>query len=132
MPGPVAIFHNACEYQIRGEFDLSAAAAVTATRGDDMTVVKTGVGAYTVTIKGVKAIKLVELLGRQAEFTGTVPATALGVRIATVTQSAGTDDIVITINTTANPTSGANTDTTAATTVAFEVTIRNCKMTSPI
>jgi hypothetical protein len=123
---------NACQYDISGEVDLSAAAAVTATRGDDMTTVKTGTGLYTVTIKGNKGFMLVELLGRDANFTQGKPTTALGVRVSTVTQTAGTNDIVITLNTMAAATNGIDTDGTAAVTVAFRVLIRHCKMGAPI
>lgn len=130
----VQIVHSACEYAIRGEIDLSAAAAVTATRGDDMTSVKNGgAGSYSVTIKGNKGLMLVETLKRHAEFTGgTMPATALGCKVTTVTQTAGTNDIVINITTMANPTSGAATDGTAAVTVSFEVVLRHCKMGAPL
>lgn len=129
----VQIVHNACEYAVRGEVDLSAAAAVTATRGDDMTLVKTGVGTYTATIKGNKGIMLIETLKRYANFTGgTMPATALGCKVTTVTQTAGTNDIVINITTMASATSGAATDGTAAVTIAFEVVIRHCKMGAPL
>lgn len=125
-------FQNECEWVIRGEFDLSSAAAVTATRGTNMTTTKTGTGTYTVVLKDTQVLQLVELLHRDANFSGTVPATATGVMITTVTQSASTGDITITVVTTASPTTGAATDTTAATTVDFEVVIRTCRLVSPI
>ncbi len=128
MASPNSITHNAGEYVIRGQVDLSAGAAVVATRGDNLVTVKAATGSYNVTMKGVNAVRLVEILDGRANFMGTVPATALGVRVNTVTQTAGTDDVVINLRTMALPTSGADTDTTAATTVSFQVVIRTLKM----
>lgn len=126
-----SIIHNACEYTIRGQIDLSAGAAVTANRGDDQTVSKTATGTYTVTVKGVKAIRLVEVLDQRVNFANGVPVTALGCRISSVTQTAGTDDLVIVIKTSATG-GGADTDVTGATTLSYEVTLRNCKMGAPL
>ncbi len=132
MPNITAVNQNACEWQIKGELDISAAAAVVALRGDNMTPLKTATGTYTVTIKNAGALQLVQLLNRHANYTATVPATALGVRVSTVTQNATSGDIVITLVTTALPTSGAATDGTAATTIAFQVVIRICQFDSVI
>lgn len=127
----VAIFQNEFEWHVRGSIDLSAAAAVTAIRGTNMTATKTGTGAYSVVIKGNSALKLYEVISSHAEYSGAnAPATALGVRVVSVTQAA-TDDITIVLNTTALPTSGAATDGTAAVTVNFEVIIRFGRNTSP-
>lgn len=132
MPTVTATINNECEWHLRGEFDISAAAAVTATRGSNYTTTKIGTGTYTVVLKDSSALQLVEILHREANYSATVPATALGVFISTVTQSASTGDITITIVTTAAATSGAATDGTAATTIDFEVVLRICKLVSPI
>lgn len=134
MPNITQINQNEFEWQIRGEFDLTSAAAVIAgsVRGTGMTVVKGATGRYDVTVKGTAALRLVRILNRRANFTATSPATATGVQITTVTQNAGTDDIVITIFTTANPTTGAATDTTAATTISFEVVLQTAQMSAVI
>lgn len=128
-----AVVNNACTWSINGELDLSAAAAVVALRGDNMTATKTGTGQYTVVLKNSGALQLVELLNREANFTGaTRPASALGVSLDTVVQSTTTGDITIVITTLTNPTSGAAADGSAAVTVSFGLIIRTCKLVSPI
>lgn len=128
-----AVVNNACTWTVQGELDLSAAAAVVAIRGDNMTVTKTGTGQYTVVLKNSGNLQIVELLGREANFTGaTRPATALGVSLDTVTQSTTTGDITIILTTLALPTSGAATDGTAAVSIAFGAVIRTCRLVSPI
>lgn len=132
MPTLSTVFNNEFEWVLRGEFDLSAAAAVTATRGTNFTTTKTGTGTYTVVLKNAQALQLVEILSREANFSGTFPATATGVTVTTVTQNATSGDITITIVTTSGPTTGAATDTTAATTVDFGVVLRIGRLVSPI
>lgn len=132
MPNITGVFNNECEWTIRGEFDISAAAAVLASRGTNTTVTKTGTGTYSVVLKNTGVLQLVEILHRKANYSATVPATALGVFISTVVQNATTGDITITVVTTAAATSGAATDGTAATTIDYEVVVRTCKLTSPI
>lgn len=127
------VINNACTWVVQGELDLSAAAAVVAIRGDNLTATKTGTGAYSVVLKNSGALQVVELLGRDANFTGaTRPATALGCCLDSVTQNATTGDITFVITTLALPTSGAATDGTAAVTVAFGAIIRTCKLVSPL
>lgn len=131
MSNIVSRFINEHRWEIEGQIDLSAAAAVTAFRGSAMTAAKTATGTYTVTIAGSEALKLVEILDSSVDFTGTVPATATGCRISSVTQSSSgvaNEPIVITIKTMASPTTGADTDTTAATTLTFRVVLRVGKM----
>lgn len=126
-------FMNEHRFEMEGEIDLSAAAAVTAYRGLG-TAAKTAVGTYTVTIPGAigQGLMVVELLKRAITFAGTVPAAATGCRIVSVVQSASDGSIVITIKTSASPTTGADTDTTAATTLSFSVVWRTQKMTAQL
>lgn len=127
-----ARIQNEFEWQIRGQADISAAAAVTAYRGTNQVVTKTAVGTYTVVVKGNEALKLVELLNEQAWFSSTVPAGATGVRVASVVQSSTTDDITITLKTMASPNTGADTDLSAATKINWDVVIRVGKMGNPL
>jgi hypothetical protein len=127
-----SVINNECSYIIQGEIDINSSAAVLATRGSQLTTTKTGTGTYQVVLKDTSVLQLVEVLHREANYSVTVPATALGVGVTTVTQSASTGDITITIVTTAAATSGAATDGTAATTIDFEVVIRTCRLVSPI
>lgn len=133
MSVATSIVNNVFTWRIEGELDLSAGAAVVAIRGDNMVAVKTATGQYTVTIKNSGALQVVELLNREASFTGTGrPVTALGVTLDTVIQNATTGDIAILITTLANATSGANTDGTAAVSISFGTTIRIGRVNSPI
>jgi hypothetical protein len=132
MPNLNELQNNECQYTIRGEFDINSSAAVIAQRGTAIVVTKTGTGTYTAVLKNSQIMQLVEILHREANYSATVPATALGVFVSTVTQSTTTSDITITLVTTALPTSGAATDGTAATTITYEVVIRTCQMNSPI
>lgn len=52
MPTMAAQHWNVGEIEVNFEFDLSTGAAVTATRGDDIVVTKTGTGLYTVRVVG--------------------------------------------------------------------------------
>lgn len=132
MPTVNATINNECEWHLRGEIDINSSAAVLATRGSNYTTTKTGTGTYTVVLKDTAALQMVEILHREASYSASVPATALGVFISTVVQNASTGDITITLITTAAATSGAATDGTAATTIDFEVVLRICKLVSPI
>lgn len=128
-----SLVSNACTWIIQGEVDLSAAAAVVAQRGDNLTFTKTGTGTYTCVYKNTGNLQLVKILNRVANFTGAnAPATALGTAVTTVVQNATTGDITITFVTTALPTSGANTDGTVAVTVSVYAALQICQLNSPI
>jgi hypothetical protein len=133
MSTATGIINNLFTWVVQGELDISAGAAVVAIRGDNLSATKTGTGQYTVVLKNSGALQLVQLLGRDANFTGaTRPATALGCCLDTVTQNATTGDISFVITTLALPTSGAATDGTAAVTIAFGAIIRIGQLASPI
>lgn len=130
----ISIQNNLNTHLIEGEFDLSAAAAVTATRGDSITVTKTGVGAYTVRLaardQGSPAV--FEVLNRDANLSNGTPAGALGVKVMGITVDSAQvtkDDILIAIVTTATAGgTGAAADSTAAITVDFRVKVRTRKV----
>lgn len=119
----VPAFHQCSnEWVIRGQVDISAGAAVTATRGTGMSTTHPAAGTYTVTVAQCN-LTLIEVVSAMACFSGTVPATALGVRVNTVVQNADLS-LTIGLKTMANATTGADTDTTAATTLNFQVVLR--------
>lgn len=129
MANKTSTYTNERRLEIEGQIDLSAAAAVSAGRGTGFTFTKTAAGTYTAVLAGAfVAGKLVEILDESANFANTVPATALGVRISSIAQDSTTDAITITLKTSALPTSGADTDTTAATTLSFRCVLRVGKM----
>lgn len=129
MPNTVTRFSNEHRYEIEGQIDLSAAAAVTAVRGTGLSAVKTATGTYTVTLTGPSALKLVEVLDQHSNFCNGVPVTALGTRVSAITQSSTdtNDPITIVIKTSATG-GGADTDVTGATTISFRCVLRVGKM----
>lgn len=131
MPNTVTRYSNEHRYEIEGQIDLSAGAAVTATRGTGLSAVKSATGTYTVTLAGPAAIKLVEILHASSNFSNGVPTTALGSRVSSITQTSNdtSDPIVIVVKTSATA-GGADTDVTAATTLNFRVVLRVGTMTA--
>ncbi len=123
--------NNYGEFKITGEVDLaSGTTGVTAVRGDNMTASRTGVGTIVVVLNGSSAIKFIETLNRQVQFSGsTAPTTALGCRVHSVVQDANTQAISITLKTTATAGgSGADTDGGSAVTLSFDISLRIMKM----
>lgn len=123
--------NNYGEYVITGEVDMGTGVnGPSAIRGDNMTVARGGVGTVTITLKGAQNIKLIETLQRNVNFAGSsAPTLALGCRVHSVVQNANTDDIVITLKTTATSGgSGADTDGGTAVTLSFYVSFRFMKM----
>lgn len=114
-----AVHTTSNEVVVRGEIDVSAAAAVSAVRGTGVSATHPAAGTYTVTVTQVNKT-LTNLISEAAGFARSVPATALGVRINSVVQNADLS-LTISIKTMANATTGADTDTTAATTIWFQV-----------
>lgn len=131
MANTVTRYINEHRLEIEGQIDLSAGAAVTASRVSGATVAKSATGTYTVTFPASMGLNIVELLDARSNFSGTVPATATGTRVSTVALNAA-GDLVITLKTMASPNTGADTDTTAATTLNFRVVIRVNKMGNPL
>ena len=130
----VQIIQNEGEWTVKGQLDLDTDASILATRGTNMTATKTATGEYSVVIKGTANLKLVEMLQERSNFSGAEPAGAIGNRVESVTQASdGTDDITIVLKTTLLAGGvGADTDTTAAVTLNFEVVIRVVKMGNPL
>ena len=127
----VSVQNNLNALDIEGELDLSAAAAVSAVRGDSLTATKTGVGTYVVRVNARdQGYPMVfETLNRSANYVNTTPATALGVKMTTVAPEATTGDILITLVTTATAGgTGAAADTTVAATIAFRAKVRTRKV----
>ncbi len=103
--GKPYITNNYGEWVIKGEFDLTAAGAILASRGDALVFTRTGVGTYTVRVINETFI---EVLSRRAD-------------VNRATATAGTANI------SAIDVDGAG-DGTGAGTVSFEVTFRKWKI----
>jgi hypothetical protein len=122
---------NEGKWEIEMEADLSSSAAVTATRGTNVTCTKTGTGTYAFVIKGTTGLKMVEVLGRNAQIHGS-PTGAFNARVASMSQSSNTDDVTINVTTLSNATTPVAADATAACTLSVRVDLRTIKMGSPI
>ena len=126
------IANNINDVAIEGSFDISAAAAVTAARGDGVfgNVTKTGTGAYRLRVPRVAhgCLRVVEKLVMNADYAGSPPATALTVRVFDVqsdaTPGATQGDVLVDFLT--GTAAYVPVDTTAATTISFRVVFR-CK-----
>ena len=128
------VIQNEGEWTVKGQLSLHTDASVLSARGTNQTATKTATGEYTVVIKGTANLKLVEMLNERCNFSGGAPAAALGCRVHSVAQASdGTDAITIVLKTTAAAGgSGADTDTTAAVKLNYEVVIRVVKMGNPL
>lgn len=130
MPNLASVSQNEGTWYIEAEADLSAAAAVTATRGTNIVCAKTGAGTYTFTVKGTQALKMYEVLNRFADLGG-APATAFWAKVTGITQTAGTDDVVISVSTLTNAATPAAADVTAGCVMSIGVALRTVRMGNP-
>lgn len=127
MPTMAKQSWNAGEVEVNVEIDLSAAAAITATRGDDVVTTKTGAGVYTIRVVGRT---FYEVLYRHAEF---FPSGAAGIVNAKVTaidlDGAGDGTgAVITITTLDDYATPVAADVAAAGTLSVQVVFRGQKI----
>lgn len=120
---------NPNEAIFKMEADLSSAAAVSATRGQGVTCVKSGTATYTFTIKGNNhGQKMYAVLGRDAKVNGT-PATITTAIVTSVSQNNTTDDITVVVKTTIAD--FTETATTGACVLSVELAIQTARMTNP-
>jgi hypothetical protein len=132
MPNITSRFQNEGRFVIEAEADLSAAAAVTATRGTGVTCTKTGVGTYRFRIAGTAALKMYEVLFRDAKLNGT-PGTAFDARVSAVSQTTdGTDDILVDVVTLTNAATPAAADVNSACVLSVELRARVVRMGNPL
>lgn len=123
---------NSAEVDFACEFDLTAAAAVLATRGDNVVVTKTGTGTYTAVFKGTDGLKLYEVLGHGPSIrAATINGNVQTVQVTSIVQGGGTynDDITVSLTTKTNAAAAA--DTTSALTVCLWFAVRHHRMTNP-
>jgi hypothetical protein len=123
--GKPAITNNYGEWIIRGEFDLTAAGAVLAQRGDGVTVARASAGTYTVTVNGESFIEVLDRrvdVNRATATSGTVNISSIDVDGA----GNGTGAIITiqTLDDNATPTA---TDQTTGT-VSYNVVFRKWKI----
>jgi hypothetical protein len=125
MPSPKEITQNYGTWKVQGEFDLTTAGAILASRGDGLVFTKTGTGTYTVRV--INEI-FVEVLHRNVEV-NRATATAGIVNISSIDVDGAGDGTgaVITIQTLDDNATPTATDQ-ATGTVSFSVTFRKWKI----
>lgn len=131
MAGSVITYsQNEGAWYIEAEADLSAAAAVTATRGTNITCTKTGVGTYNFVLKNTSALNMYEVLNRFADLGG-APATAFWAKVTSIVQAANGGDITIAVTTLNNAGTPAAADVTAGCVLSIGIALRTIRMGNP-
>jgi hypothetical protein len=127
-----SMFGNSARFCMEGQVDLSAAGAVTAYRGDGVTVAKNGTGLYDVTIDNPAELRLVKVLDCGSDLVDTAVGTVKDVGIkSTPSQSSTTGKFAMTLRTV--DAAGADVDEAASTlTVSFRFVIQTARMTNPL
>lgn len=129
MPTQETKYSNDARMVYEAEVDISAAAAVTATRGKGVTCVKSATGTYTFVFKGnTHGQRMFAVLNRDARLNGTY-ATATGAAVRSVTQNAETDDVTVVVMTV--NAANAETATTGACVLSLELVTQASRMTGP-
>ncbi len=133
MPTCESVFSNYARLVIEGQVDISAAGEVSATRGDGLTCTYDGSGGadYVLTYKGGGGLKLVQVLEAVVTVQDTTASDTTAGSITAITQTSGSDDIVITFAT-QNAAGGAATEEgTAVATLNVRVVVQTAKMSNP-
>jgi hypothetical protein len=126
-----SVFGNSYRFEMEGQCDISAAAAVTATRGQGASGARSAAGVYAVTIKNPGELKLVEVLDAGASLMDAAVGTVKDVGVVSLAQSATTGDFTLTFRTV--DAAGANVDEAASTlTVGWRFVIRTNRVTNPL
>lgn len=127
----VTVFGNSHRFEMEGQCDISAAAAVTATRGQGASGARSAAGVYAVTIKNPGELKLVEVLHAEASLMDATVGTVKDVGVVSLAQDSESGDITMTFRTV--DAAGANVDeATSALTVSWSFVIRTARMTNPL
>lgn len=125
------MFRNAQRLEMEGQFDLSAAGAVTAYRGDGVTVVKNGTGLYDITVTNPAGLKLYKELYSGAELKDAAVGTVKDVGVKSLSQSSTDGSFTMTVRTV--NASGADVDeATDALTVSFAFVVQTAAMNQTI
>lgn len=124
-------FTNAHRLVCEGQVDLSAAGAVTAYRGDGITVAKNGTGLYDITVDNPGEFMLVKVLDSGSDLVDAAIGTVKDVGVKSMTQSSTTGKFLMTIRTV--DAAGADVDeATNACTVSFRFVVQTARMTDPL
>ena len=130
MTTEVSVFNNYARFQVEGQVDLSSTGAVTAYRGDNITVAKTATGQYTVTVKNPSQLKSYETLNTGANLQDTAIGTVKDVGVVSLSFSSSTGNWTFIVRTV--DAAGADVDeASSALTVSFNFVVRTNRMTMP-
>lgn len=127
-----SMYGNSARFEMEGQVDLSAAGAVSATRGDGVTVTKNGTGLYDVVVSNPSSLELVTVLACGADLTDATIGTVKDVGIeTTVSKNATTGAFNFTFHTV--DAAGADVDEATSTlTVGFRFVIQTARMSNPL
>jgi hypothetical protein len=126
------VYGNSARFEMEGQMDLSAAGAVSAYRGDGVTVAKNGTGLYDITVTNPAELSLVEVLHCSASLVDTAIGTVKDVGVKTApAKDSTTGSFTMTVRTV--DAAGADVDEASdALTVSFSFVVRTARMTNPL
>jgi hypothetical protein len=131
VPTMETVFSNYARFECEGQFDLSSAGAVSAYRGDGVTVVKNGTGLYDITVKNPSKLKLYKKLFTASALQDASIGTVKDTGVKSLSQSATDDSFAMTVRTV--DAAGADVDeATDACTVSFKFVIQTQNMSNPL
>jgi hypothetical protein len=127
-----SMYGNSARFEMEGQVDLSAAGAVSASRGDGVTVVKNGTGLYDITVTNPSHLELVKVMACGADLVDAAIGTVKDVGVkTTVAKNATSGSFTMTIRTV--DAAGADVDEAAnALTVGFRFVIQTARMSNPL
>lgn len=126
-----AIYGNSATFRMEGQTDISAAAAVSATRGGGASTAKTATGVYKVTITNPSELRLVTKLNAHATLEDAAVGTVKDAGLVSLAQNSTTGAFELTFRTV--DAAGADVDeATDALTVNWSFVIQTAKMTNPL
>lgn len=127
-----SLFGNSARFTMEGQFDLSAAGAVSATRGDGVAVTKNGTGLYDIVIDNPSDLSLVKVLFTGADLQDAAIGTVKDAGVeTTVVKNSTTGKFNMTVHTVDGL--GADVDEATSTlTVSWSFVIQTSRMTNPL
>jgi hypothetical protein len=131
MPTTVSEWNNYARLELEASVDLSAAGAVSATRGDGVSVEKNGVGLYEITVANPQGHILNEVLGSSCTVRDAAVGTVKDCGIKSVTQVAATGAFLIIARTVDAAGADVN-EATNALTLDVRAVIRTRSMGNPL
>jgi hypothetical protein len=127
-----SMYGNSARFEMEGQFDLSAAGAVTAYRGDGVTVTKNGTGLYDIVVSNPSNLEVVKVLACGADLVDATIGTVKDVGVeTTVSKNSTTGAFNMTVHTV--DAAGADVDEATSTlTVGFRFVVQTARMSNPL